>query len=68
LNETPDSIFSADGTLLCRENPEKVCTGLLSPLIPHVAGVGEKVSNREDATQIAFNKVHCVDVGVDEGG
>jgi hypothetical protein len=39
LNETPDSISSADGTLLRRENPEKVCTGLLAPLIPHVAEV-----------------------------
>jgi len=61
-------IFSGDGTLLCKENPEKVCFGLLSPLIPHVAGVLEKICNGEDATQIAFNKVHCVDVGVDEGG
>ena len=36
--------------------------------MPHVAGVLEKICNGEDATQIAFSKVHCVDVGVDEGG
>lgn len=61
-------VFGADGTLLCRENPERVCFGLLSPLVPHVAGVLEKICNGEVPTQIAFNKVHCVDVGVEQGG
>jgi hypothetical protein len=35
---------------------------------PRLRAVLEKICNGEDATQIAFNKVHCVDVGVDEGG
>jgi hypothetical protein len=61
-------VFGGDGTLLCKENPEKVCFGLLSPLIPLAAGVLDKISSGEDPTRIAFNHVHCVDVGVDAGG
>ena len=61
-------VFGGDGTLLCKENPEKVCFGLLSPLIPLAGGVLDKISNGEDPTRIAFNSVHCVDVGVDDGG
>ena len=61
-------VFGGDGTLLCRENPEKICFGLLSPLTPYVGGVLDKICNGEDPTQIAFNMVHCVDVGVDHGG
>jgi hypothetical protein len=61
-------VFGADGTLLCKENPEKICLGLLSPLNPSVMGVLDKIANGEDPTQVAFNKVHCVDAGVDHGG
>ena len=61
-------VFAGDGTLLCRESPEKICFGLLSPLIPHVNSLLDKLSNGEEATRIAFNKAHCVDVGVDAGG
>jgi uncharacterized repeat protein (TIGR04076 family) len=61
-------VFAGDGTLLCRENPERICYGLLSPLIPYVNSVLDKISNGEDPTRIAFNRAHCVDVGVDAGG
>lgn len=61
-------VFGGDGTLLCKENPERICFGLLSPLTPHVGGVLDKICNGEDPTRIAFNKVHCVDVGVEQGG
>jgi len=61
-------VFGGDGTLLCKENPERICFGLLSPLAAHVGGLLEKICNGEDPTRIAFNKVHCVDVGVEHGG
>ena len=61
-------VFGGDGTLLCKENPEKICFGLLAPINPFVGAVFDKISNGEDPTQIAFNKAHCLDVGVDHGG
>jgi len=61
-------VFGGDGTLLCSENPDRVCVGLLSPLNPIVGMVLDKICNGDDPTQIAFNKVHCLDVGVDKGG
>ncbi len=61
-------IFGGDGTLLCRESPERVCCGLLSPVNPIVGSVLDKICEGEDPTRIAFNRVHCVDVGVDNGG
>ena len=61
-------VFGADGTLLCKESPEKICFGALSPLNPYLLLMLDRVSRGEDPTEIAFNKVHCVDVGVDEGG
>ena len=63
-----DKIVCGPGSLLCKENPEQVCLGVLSPIIPLAWTVFEKICNGEDPTQIAFNKVHCVDVGVDNGG
>jgi hypothetical protein len=61
-------VFGGDGTLLCKENPEKICFGLLSPLNFYVAGVFDKIASGENPTQATFNKMHCVDVGVDHGG
>ena len=61
-------VFGGDGTLLCRENPDRVCVGLLSPVNPIVGSVLDKICSGEDPTRMAFNKVHCIDVGVDHGG
>ncbi len=61
-------VFGGDGTLLSSENPERVCVGLLSPVNPLVGSVLDKICNGDDPTQIAFNRVHCLDVGVDNGG
>ena len=61
-------VFGGDATLLCKENPEKICVGLLSPVNSLVGAVFDKISNGEDPTQIAFNKVHCFDPGLDHGG
>jgi uncharacterized repeat protein (TIGR04076 family) len=61
-------VFGGDGTLLCTESPEKICVGLLSPIAPFAGAILDKISSGEDPTKIAFNKVHCVDVGVENGG
>ncbi len=61
-------VFGGDGTLLCRENPDRICAGLLSPVNPFVGAVLDKICAGEDPTRMAFNKVHCIDVGVDHGG
>jgi hypothetical protein len=61
-------VFGGDGTLLCKENPERICFGLLSPLNFYIAGMFDKIANGEDPSQAVFDKTHCVDVGVDHGG
>ena len=61
-------VFDGGGCLLCKESPEKICFGLLSPMSPMAGIVLDKICLGEDPTQIAFNSVHCVDVGVDRGG
>ena len=37
-------LFGADGSLLCRESPDRVCAGLLSPLGPYVMLMLDKPS------------------------
>ncbi len=61
-------VFSGNGTLLCKESPDQICFGLLAPINPIVGGTLDKICLGEDPTQMAFNAVHCLDVGVDHGG
>ena len=61
-------VFDGGGSLLCKESPEKICFGLLSPISPIAGMVLDKICLGEDPTQMAFNRVHCADVGVDRGG
>ena len=61
-------VFDGGGSLLCKESPEKICFGLLSPLSQFAGTALDKLCLGEDPTRMAFNKVHCVDVGVDNGG
>ena len=61
-------VYGGNGTLLCKENPDQVCFGLLAPVNPIVGAVMDKICLGEDPTQMAFNRVHCQDVGVDHGG
>jgi uncharacterized repeat protein (TIGR04076 family) len=63
-----DKITFSGGELLSKANPERVCFGLLSAISPYVQLAMERVFNGEDPTKIAFNKTHCPDVGVDQGG
>jgi hypothetical protein len=61
-------VFAGDGTMLCNECPEKVCFGILGPVNSAVPVFFNAICRGEDPTQMAFNKVHCMDVGVDHGG
>jgi uncharacterized repeat protein (TIGR04076 family) len=61
-------VFDGSGCLLSKESPEKICFGLLSPISPIAGMVLDKICLGEDPTQMAFNSIHCVDVGVDHGG
>jgi uncharacterized repeat protein (TIGR04076 family) len=63
-----DKIIFSGGELLSKENPERICFGLLSAISPYVQLVMERVFNGEDPTKIAFNTTHCPDVGVNHGG
>ena len=61
-------VFDGGGALLCKESPEKICFGLLHPLTGFAGTILDKLCLGDDPTRMAFNKVHCVDVGVDHGG
>ena len=61
-------VFDGGGCLLCNESPGKICFGLLSPISAFAGMVLDKICLGEDPTQMAFNSIHCVDVGVDRGG
>ena len=63
-----DKIVFSGGELLSKENPDRICFGLLSAISPYVQVLMEKVFNGEDPTIIAFPQTHCPDVGVDHGG
>jgi uncharacterized repeat protein (TIGR04076 family) len=63
-----DKIVFSGGELLSKENPERICFGLLSAITPYVQVLMEKGFAGEDSTKIAFPHVHCPDVGVDHGG
>ncbi len=61
-------VYGGNGTLLCKENPDQVCFGLMAPINPIVGSVMDKICLGEDPTTMAFNTVHCQDAGVDHGG
>jgi uncharacterized repeat protein (TIGR04076 family) len=63
-----DKIVFSGGELLTKENPERICSSLLFVVSPFIQLVMERVLNGEDPTKIAFNRTHCPDVGVNQGG
>jgi uncharacterized repeat protein (TIGR04076 family) len=60
--------FNASGALLCKKGISNICAGALMPVLPFVWGVLDKIAMGQDPTQIAFNHVRCLDVGLDNGG
>lgn len=59
--------FTGGGALIC-EDGRQICAGALMPVLPLVWGVLDKISLGVDPTSITFNRVSCVDVGLDNGG
>jgi uncharacterized repeat protein (TIGR04076 family) len=61
-------VFSGGGGLLCKESPDQICFGLLSPACRFLPVLMERIGNGEDPNNFVMNKVHCQDVGLDHGG
>ncbi len=61
-------IYGGDGTLLCQESPARVCVGIITPVNTMVSAITDKIFDGEDPIKLAFNKVHCLDVGPEHGG
>lgn len=60
--------FSANGALLCHDGPPHICAGALAPLMTHAWRVVDKIGAGLDPTKFTFNRVRCIDVGLDNGG
>jgi uncharacterized repeat protein (TIGR04076 family) len=60
--------FASNGALLCSEGPPHICAGALSPLMTYAYRVVDKVGAGLDPMKYTFNRVRCIDVGVDNGG
>ena len=60
--------FAGNGALLCSEGPSHICGGALSPLMAHTWKIVDKVGVGQDPTKNTFNRVSCIDVGLEDGG
>jgi uncharacterized repeat protein (TIGR04076 family) len=60
--------FSGNGALLCSEGPSHICAGALAPLMTFAWRVVDKIGAGLDPMKYAFNRVGCVDVGLENGG
>ncbi len=60
--------FTGSGALLCNEGPPHICAGALAPVLPFALRVLDKIGAGLDPTQYSFNRVRCIDVGLDNGG
>jgi len=60
--------FNASGALLCKKGPSHICAGALSPVLPFVWMVLDKIGAGLDPTKFSFNRIRCVDVGLENGG
>ena len=59
--------FTGSGALVC-EDGRQICAGALMPVLPSVWNTLDKIASGMDPTNMAFNRVRCVDVGVDNDG
>ena len=60
--------FNGSAALLCRKGPAHICAGALMPVLPFAWGLLEKIAVGNDPKKMAFNRVRCIDVGLDKGG
>jgi len=60
--------FTGSGALLCTEGMPHICAGALAPVMTFAWRVVDKIGAGLDPMKYAFNRVSCVDVGLDNGG
>ncbi len=60
--------INADGSIITRESPDKICAYLMSSIIPIVYGAQEFLFAGLDPNELTFTKVGCFDNGVKCGG
>ncbi|MBI5118741.1 hypothetical protein HZA56_19910 [Candidatus Poribacteria bacterium] len=60
--------FTGSGALLCNEGPSHICAGALAPVMTFALRVLDKIGAGLDPTKYSFNRVRCVDVGLENGG
>jgi uncharacterized repeat protein (TIGR04076 family) len=60
--------FAGNGALLCSEGPSHICAGALAPLMAHAWKIVDKVGVGQDPVENTFNRVGCIDVGLEGGG
>jgi uncharacterized repeat protein (TIGR04076 family) len=61
-------IFSGMGGFEGKEPAGPVCISAIGPVIPLVLGVLNNVAAGNDPQNMAFNRIKCYDVGVENGG
>jgi uncharacterized repeat protein (TIGR04076 family) len=61
-------VINGDGSIHCRESPEKVCLYLLNAMGPIVYGAQEFIFAGLDPNALKFKTVGCFDTGVQCGG
>ena len=60
--------FTGSGALLCTEGRPHICAGALAPVMTFAWRVVDKIGAGLDPTKYSFNRVRCVDVGLENGG
>ena len=61
-------VVNGDGSLACRNSPERICIYLLQALIPITFAAQEFIYAGLDPNTLKFTKVGCFDTGVRCGG
>jgi uncharacterized repeat protein (TIGR04076 family) len=59
---------NGDGSIVCKESPEKICVYLLNSIIPIVYGAMEFIFAGHDPNDLKFTRVGCFDVSAKCGG
>ena len=61
-------IFSGMGGYEGKEPAGPACVSALAPVLPLVLGVLNNVAAGNDPQKMAFNRIKCLDVGLENGG
>ena len=62
-------IFNGNGALVGKEPPGPVCMAALGPILPKMNAIWSGLAaGLEPRKTLLFNKVRCLDIGVENGG